>query len=423
MNTLTLTSQSGKTVSLLNTPVSPEFIHVNGTAEPLVTVNIPQGTYTSATASLGLADFTCATVSPTTGTIATDQFSYDPVPADDVSVSLPDPITVIGKSMVLSLNLLVSLSASYTSCYTTGIEPFTLTPNFSITPSAISTQPTSSRDGKLNGLEGVVASINSAESSLIVNSVDNSNNWQVAFNGSSVYQGITGPSQLAAGMVVDMDASIQEDGSLLATRIAVYDTDATDVSLWSVPMIRMNTFGPQVNVGDREGIGPLLLGDGAPVDFSKSAFNISGQLTNLATLPFPAEFTGANMVAGQNIELTFHAPNNYSPSDYGFPAATITLLPQTINGTVGAVSTSGGFTTYTVTLAAYDLFPSLAVQVDQATLLTNPGSVVVYADSNTQLLNTSPIAVGSVVRFYGLVFNDNGTLRMDCAQINDGVAE
>lgn len=26
-------------------------------------------------------------------------------------------------------------------------------------------------------------------------------------------------------------------------------------------------------------------------------------------------------------------------------------------------------------------------------------------------------------RFCGLVFNDNGTLRMDCAQINDGVAE
>jgi len=25
--------------------------------------------------------------------------------------------------------------------------------------------------------------------------------------------------------------------------------------------------------------------------------------------------------------------------------------------------------------------------------------------------------------FYGLVFNDNGTLRMDCAQIMDGVAE
>jgi hypothetical protein len=39
------------------------------------------------------------------------------------------------------------------------------------------------------------------------------------------------------------------------------------------------------------------------------------------------------------------------------------------------------------------------------------------------MLNTTPIAVGSVERFYGLVFNDNGTLRMDCAQIDNGVAE
>jgi len=29
----------------------------------------------------------------------------------------------------------------------------------------------------------------------------------------------------------------------------------------------------------------------------------------------------------------------------------------------------------------------------------------------------------SLLRFNGLVFNDNGTLRMDCAQIDDGVAE
>lgn len=39
------------------------------------------------------------------------------------------------------------------------------------------------------------------------------------------------------------------------------------------------------------------------------------------------------------------------------------------------------------------------------------------------MLNSNPFAAGSVVRFYGLVFNDSGTLRMDCAQVNDGVPE
>ena len=111
------------------------------------------------------------------------------------------------------------------------------------------------------------------------------------------------------------------------------------------------------------------------------------------------------------------------PIDGDIPLTTATLIPQTIDGTVSAVSSEGGFTTYTVTLAPYDLFPEMTGQPGQTTLLTNPGSVVVYADSNTQMLNSGAIGVGSVMRFNGLVFNDNGTLRMDCAQVNDGVAE
>jgi hypothetical protein len=74
-------------------------------------------------------------------------------------------------------------------------------------------------------------------------------------------------------------------------------------------------------------------------------------------------------------------------------------------------------------LAAYNLFPDLAVQAGQTTLRTNPSSVVVYVDTNTQLLDTKPLALGSVLRFNGLLFNDSGTLRMDCGQVNDGAAE
>jgi hypothetical protein len=79
--------------------------------------------------------------------------------------------------------------------------------------------------------------------------------------------------------------------------------------------------------------------------------------------------------------------------------------------------------TYTVALATYDLFPTLAVQPGQTTLLANPSSIAVYVDSSAQLLNSSPIAIGSVLRFNGLVFNDNGALKMDCAWVADGVTD
>ena len=277
---LTLTNQSGNTVSLLTTPLYPEFIHLNGVQEPMVTVNIPQGTYTSATASLGSAGFTCAALG-SGGVYTTHWFGdIDSVPAGDVTVSLPEPITITGASMVLSLDLLVSQSASYTSCYPTGTETFSTTPNFSLTAEAVSPQPTNSGNGKMNGLEGVIASVDSAGNSFVVNAADGYNyggpcvpptpadcandlTWRVAVNASTVFQGITGFSQLVAGLAVDMDATIQADGSLLATRIAVYDTNTSNTSLWVVPVVFVDNSlaSLAIGIGEREELGPVMGGD------------------------------------------------------------------------------------------------------------------------------------------------------------------
>jgi hypothetical protein len=171
-----------------------------------------------------------------------------------------------------------------------------------------------------------------------------------------------------------------------------------------------------------EGQGLISTGVIENFSFGATTFQISGQLTNLRSLPFAATFNASNMVPGQNVLFSTHALSVQGGPTYA-PATTATLVPQTINGTVTAVSMSGGFTTYTVGLLSYDLFPDLAVQPGQTSLLSNPNTVIVYADSNTQLLNSEPIAPGSLIRFNGLVFNDSGTLSMDCAQINDGVAE
>jgi hypothetical protein len=152
-------------------------------------------------------------------------------------------------------------------------------------------------------------------------------------------------------------------------------------------------------------------------NFSNTAFQISG---NLQKLPFVAAFNASNMVAGQNVDIT-SGVLTLGGTTYT-PANTITLIPQAINGTVESSSTSGSFTVYTVSLASYDLFPQLAVQPGQTTVLHDPSHVQVYVDGNTQTLNTQPLAAGSTLRFSGLVFNDNGTLRMDCGQVSDGVA-
>jgi hypothetical protein len=425
-NSFTLTSQSGNTVSLIADPEHAEFIHVNGTAEWLTTVTIPQGVYTSATASIGPSGFTCIDLDSSDG-IVVSNFGYGDTPSSNVTVTLPDPITITDPIMGLSLDLLVLKSASYTSCDAGSIEPYSVTPSFGLTPMTLLPQPTNSENGKESGLDGMIASVSAAGNSFTVTAADGPS-WQVASIGSTVYQGVAGISNLAVGMPVDMDVVIQPNGSLLATRVAVEDTDTSNLTVSIGPLVSTDEFaqgGDQyitANAYGRGGWGPLLAGGATTYSFGGTTFQISGQFTNLQNLPFPASFTAANMVAGQNVLITTHALT-LSPEPIYAPAATITLMPQTINGTVNGVSTDGNFTVYSVTLAGYDLFPELAVQPGQTTLLTAPSSIVVYADSNTQMLNTSPIVVGGVVRFNGLVFNDNGTLRMDCAQVNDGVAE
>ncbi len=430
LQTLTLTSQSGKTITLLSSQQPSEFMHLNGGIEPLTTVSVPQDIYTSATVTLGGAVFVCI-AQDSEGGLGIANYS---IINQGPTVNLASPITVTGGSMALLLNMQVSSSAVFPACWTTPpFEGFSMTPTFDLTPFALSASPTNSGNGKVNGLPAEVASVGTAGSSLTLTiaggpfgiGTSTTRTLSASSNNQTVFQGISGASAISPGMFLNVDGAIQSDGSLLATRIAVEDPSA--INEFSGPLMFIAKEVPLLTQYGRTELGPLTSFDGQSgyywdipdFDFTNAAFDISGQLTNLQNLPFVPSFTASNMVAGQNVGIS--TPTFIVGGGTYTPANTITLVPQTINGTVVASQPSGSFTDYTVSLGSYDLFPTLAVQQGQTTLLNNPSQVEVYVDSNTQKLNTQALAPGSTLRFYGLVFNDNGTLRMDCAQVNDGV--
>jgi hypothetical protein len=424
LQTLTLTSQSGKTVTLLSSQQPSEFMHLNGGIEPLTTVIVPQDMYTSATATLGGAVFVCLAQVPGGGFGIANYSTMNQGP----TVDLASPITITGSSMALLLNMQVSSSAVFPACWTTPpFEGFSMTPTFNLTPFVLSASPTNSGNGKVSGLQAELASVGTAGSSLtltIAGGPSGTRTLSASSNNATVFQGVSGGSALSPGMFLDVDGAIQSDGSLLATRIAVEDSSAINES--SGPVMFVDNIVPVLTLYGRTELGSLITDNGQSVyfdtpefDFSNAAFNISGQLTNLQNLPFVPSFNTSNMVAGQNVDIT---SQNFALTGGTYTLAnTITLAPQTINGTVVGSQQVGEFADYTVSLASYDLFPTLAVQQGQTTLLNNPSQVEVYVDSSTQTLNTQTLAVGSTLRFDGLVFNDNGTLRMDCAQVNDGV--
>jgi hypothetical protein len=428
LQSLTLTSQSGQTVSLLATPASDEFMHLNGHVEPLATVSIPQGIYTSAAAMVSQAIPACAGQSA--GSLLMDEALGDLNGPTAASFEPEQPITVTGSTMGLVLDLQVSETAPFSGgCSESLTNAVTITPTFSLTAISIAAQPTNSSNGKVLGVEGLISSVSADGSGFTAGALysvsegASAPTWQVSVSSGTVFQGVGSAAGLTVGLPIDMDLVIEPDGSLLATRVAVYDADTTNLSLAFGPPLVIYPSGayqavyPVMDALEVEQEGQLSSLIGLYGDLNAATLQISGQLANLQSLPFTATFNSANMVDGQNILFSTHAP----PEVFE-PLTTITLLPQTIDGTVSAISSEGNFTTYTVTLAPYDLFPNLAVQPGQTTLLTNPNTVVVYSDSNTQLLNTQTLAAGNTFRFYGLVFNDNGTLRMDCAQVNDGVA-
>jgi hypothetical protein len=432
-NSISLTSQSGTTVSLLSEPQNSfdiaELIHANGGLDPLVTATIPQGIYTAATAQiLGGSSFECLTFVPPNsqeaGSLYTSEWVYGYVPNNMVTINLPSPVTVTGASMGLLMDLNVAQSASYPGCGADATDgPFSITPTFSVASLSISSAPTNAQNGKVASINGEVTALG-VGSNFTLTLAEGPRTLSISANSSTAYQGVSGFSGLSVGTFVNMDGAIQPDGSLLATRVAVEDPSAADVLIG--PVMQVTPSQPVANEPaaiffNQQSQGKDEIGDAPPYSISNSIFQVSGELSNVQSLPFVASFNEANMVAGQNVYVTSPSVSLNGGVPWA-PATTITLLPQTINATILGSSTVGNFTDYTVVLASYDLFPTLAMQTGQTTVLTNPIQVEVYVDSNTQMLNSQAIAAGNNFRFYGLVFNDNGTLRMDCAQVNDGVA-
>lgn len=425
---ITLTSQSGKTATLLSspasgTPVAAEFMHINGTAEPLATASIPQGVYTSATVTLEDGRFTCIALGVVDGQLTLSAATFTGVLEGSTgTVALPSPITVTGTSMALALDLLVPQSATFPDCLNVeGFTGFSITPTFTLTPLSVSASPTNSANGKVTGLDGQITAIGTSgnDFTLSIPDVEGSRPLSVTSTSNTMYQGISGNSALTVGTFVDMDGAVQPDGSVLATRLAVEDPSAADVFRGPLMEVANSVSVLAIDGHQWQGNDVLGLVEGTrDFNFGSAAFQISGQLANLKSLPFAPTFNASNMVPGQEVYLSLAAGAYNAPQPV---ATTMTLMPQTINATVTASSQSGNFTDYTVTLAPDDLFPMLAVQPDQSNVEITPSQVEVYVDSNTQQLNTQALAVGSTLRFSGLVFNDQGTLRMDCAQVNNGV--
>lgn len=416
LGSLSLTDENGKTVTVFNLDPQrlAESIHSNSVLEPMAAVSIPQGVYTSAALTFSNPQFTFVTYASdyiyfNTGVDFTGNSPKAAV------INLPTPITISGSAMGLVLNSSVSQSVVISGSPQGDNFTTSITPTFTITPETITAGSTTALDAMETGVFGQVTSTGpiGSDADGIVLTTPGGSPLSMQTSSATVYQGLAGYSELAAGMFADVDLAIQQDGSLLATRVEVADPTAHDLVTGPI-------FNPNIPAGTFNVVGEREEGDDFSSEFRSgglalrftgdTTFRVFGGFTASQSLPFTAVFDSASLATGQNIAITAASIPTTGP----FPViSTATLIPQTVDGKISAVSSSGGYTIYAVTLASYD----------PLTPPGNAGTLNVYTGSSTQMLDSTPAAVGSVLRFHGLVFNDRGTLRMVCDEADNGVSE
>jgi hypothetical protein len=341
-NIFTSTDQFGSNV---------EWMHLNGASEPFAVATVPQGTYTSAVVVAGGCSFTDVTFAQMTLTTATFDEGLCGQGTGQTTVTLAAPLNITGTAMILSLNLQVA--RSYTLTGTGADATYTISPTFTLSPLSISAAPTDETNGKITGITTQVMAVNADANSFTVQATGGEP-LTIKSNATTTYQGIAGLSALAPENVANLDVAIQSDGTFLATRVEIDDPNmlAAVIGIFSTRSNQPGQFTLlPLQVDGCVASNPFC--GGSVFQYSGSTvFNISQQFSNVLSLPFPASFTATSLLQGQNISA-------FTPATSEGNVNTMTLAPQTINGTVSAISNQNGFAVYTVMLAPYDSFPIL----------------------------------------------------------------
>lgn len=401
INSVTMHGSNGST-AIINTAVPVELTRNMGTLEPIALGLANQGTYTSATVTFGDARVTY--IDPSTHTVQqktiTGPFSTDVPFGSGVTLGT----TPLAFNFDLDLNNSLSLNNS---------NQFAFSPNFHF---SFGQQGggNGTGGGMGNGMGpffggmqhmfGVVSSIGNGY--IVMTSLQAMNTFTIQVNTQTQYRGLaTSLSQLAAGMGIWVNAAMQSDGTLLATRInammrsggilgggivvAVDGPPATQLTI-----VMQNGAGASIN--------PSYLSETLNVNLTAdTTYSIDDDRVDLTNLPFTPLFDQNHIYLGQSVLPVDDSGNIISgdtTSAGTITASSLTLQERGIRGTTDTNLTAGTATSFTLTLPTDCAF----------TTLTGATTITVYQQTATSLQYQTDISAGSTVRVHGLLFNNQG---------------
>ena len=396
INSVSLNRSIGSTNMSANAPAI-ELMQLMGTMQPVALVPIPQGSYTGATVTFGNCNVTY--IDPSTGAI-TQTTLQGPF---STTVNFDSPVTLGTTPLVFNFDL--DLNNSLTANTNNNLA---FSPKFHF---ALGTQGQGNQNDPANGgMQQMMGAVNSFSNGVMtMTALQAAQTFTIKTNTATQYQGIaTNPGMMNAGMGVLVNATLQSDGSLLATQIASRTqsggamgggiiTEATGTPATQLTLVMQNGAGA--------GMMSNYFSKTVTVDLtSTTQYEVNDEGVDLNSLPFTPFFDASNIYPGQSVIPVSESSGMMAGSGMmGSSSATITassvyLREQGFRGTTDVAITPGASGTFTLTLLADCAFSKL----------TGATSLLIYQQTGTNVMNETEIAAGATLRIHGLLLKNAG---------------
>jgi len=401
---ITLMPTSGSAVTALSGTRRLELSHLSGTNEPLALLNLPQGTYSSATLTVSSPEVTFINSS---GVLVKLQPSLNQA----VTVTFNPAITVGAASSIVSIDLSIANALTFDAMgNVTGLTVSASSFNFSSNAVAAEDRQ-GHEDGELEDMTGLVTGVSG--SSFTITLGQNGVPLTFATDASTQFNDGAALATML-NTLVTVEGVTRSDGSLLATEVEGIE-NASGAELEGLVTQVTGNPAAQVNFvahdGSGSGVDDTKVGATISADVSGAQFKVNkGNIdtSGIGGLPSPPNFPfdASTIHAGQRIEVE----SSSSLSGTATVAEKVKLQQQALVGTVSGLagSVSSGPASFTLTLPADSAFA----------MLSGKTTVSVIWQPGTDLHNLSNVNNGDTVRVRGLVFFTGTSFNMIARRID-----
>lgn len=402
---ITVTPSGGAAFTVLAGTQRVELSHLSGTSQPLVILDVPQGSYT--TMSIILSNPEVAFINNLGAVV-----KLEPPLSQAVTINLSPAVTVGTAASVVSIDLnLANLLTFDSQGNVVGVTPSASA--FSVSAVAVPAENNQehAENGELEDITGTVTSISGTSFTMTVGQ----SGVPLTFttDGNTEFKDGASLSTLM-NTIVKVEGLTKPDNTLYAKEVEGVEDNNGMESDGLVTQVVGNP-ATQLNIVAQDGSGSgmddtkvgstlVVAVTGAQYKVSQGNIDSSG-IGGLPSSPnFP--FDATTVHAGQRVEVESASMINGT----AIVAEKVKLQQQALTGTVSGLSgpTSAGPVTFTLTVASDSAFAMLSGQT----------TVTVFWQPGTDLHNLTNVNNSDQVRVRGLVFFTGSSFNLIARRID-----